>query len=297
MRAMTPMRGMTAITRALTLAVCTCLLLQGTVRAQPENPGTGTEPPAAVTPVTAPMAPPLGVPNAPDTPDGSDEVEVTLTPSKVDADSCAPLDLTPGALLSAATDEFALATPIPWSEFEIQGQLVDPEQKSLVDTMGIQLDKQLNHGTDPGASTYPRIGQLVAIAVANQGNAGGPADEDAAAVRQSLAAAKLLSVPAGHPQTAPLVLVVLGNPLDQPIADGVLAGLGAGARGVVAVAPTQDANLAGLAADGVTKRVTTVDGSETDAGRVAAVLGLVRAWSTRGGAFGASGADGAVPLG
>ena len=206
----------------------------------------------------------------------------------------------PGAdptTVAALTSQVKAAGGQVTATYAIQGQLVDPEQKSLVDTMGIQLDKQLKHGTEPGASTYPRIGQLVAIAVANQGNAGGPADEDAAAVRQSLAAAKLLSVPAGHPQTAPLVLVVLGNPLDQPIADGVLAGLGAGARGVVAVAPTQDANLAGLAADGVTKRVTTVDGSETDAGRVAAVLGLVRAWSTRGGAFGASGADGAVPLG
>jgi Copper transport outer membrane protein, MctB len=181
--------------------------------------------------------------------------------------------------------------------YAIQGQLVDPEQKSLVDTLGVQLDKQLSHGTQPGASTYPRIGQLIAIAVANRDTAGGSANDDAVVVRQSLAAAKLLTVPAGHPQTAPLVLVVLGTAVDQAIADGVLSGLSAGARGVVAVAPTRDTTLAGLDADGVTKGVTTVDGSETDAGRVAAVLGLVRAWSTRGGAFGASGADGAVPLG
>jgi hypothetical protein len=93
------------------------------------------------------------------------------------------------------------------------------------------------------------------------------------------------------------MLVVLGSPLDQAIADGVVTGLGAGSRGAVAVAPTKDPNLVGLAADGVTRRVTTVDGSETGAGRVAAVLGLVRAWSTQGGAFGASGADGPVPLG
>ena len=50
-------------------------------------------------------------------------------------------------------------------------------------------------------------------------------------------------------------------------------------------------------ADGVTRHVTTVDGSETSAGRVAAVLGLVRSWKTQGGAFGASGSDGSVPLG
>jgi hypothetical protein len=110
-------------------------------------------------------------------------------------------------------------------------------------------------------------------------------------------AAHLLTVPRGDPQTAPLVLVVLGRPLDQAIADGFLSGLAAGARGVVVVAPTRDVTLAGLHADGVTHHLTTVDGSETGAGRVAAVLGLIRSWTSPGGAFGASGADGPVPLG
>jgi uncharacterized protein YfaQ (DUF2300 family) len=90
---------------------------------------------------------------------------------------------------------------------------------------------------------------------------------------------------------------VLGSALDQSIADGLLEGLAAGARGVVAVAPTKSVNLVGLHADGVTSHVTTVDGTETSAGRVAAVLALIRAWHTQGGAFGASGSDGPVPLG
>ena len=42
---------------------------------------------------------------------------------------------------------------------------------------------------------------------------------------------------------------------------------------MVAVAPTKDATLAALDTDGVTRTVTTVDGTETSAGRVAAVLG------------------------
>jgi hypothetical protein len=201
------------------------------------------------------------------------------------------------ATVAALTSQVKAAGGQVTATYAIRSQLVDAQQKSLVDTLGIQLAKQLKGRTDPKATTYPRIGQLVAIAVANRGNAGTPAGADTAAVRQSLAAAKLLTVPAGNPQTAPLVLVVLGSPLDQAIADGVLEGLGAGSRGAVAVAPTKDATLAGLAVDGVTRRVTTVDGSETGAGRVAAVLGLVRAWRTQGGAFGASGADGAVPLG
>ncbi len=146
-------------------------------------------------------------------------------------------------------------------------------------------------------STYPRIGQLLAIAVATRGAAAGPQDDDVAAVRQSLVAAHLLAVPAGDPATAPLVLVVTGTEVDQAIADGLLAGLATRARGVVAVGPTGAANLAGLAADGVTGRVTTVDGAETSAGRVAAVLALIRSWSKPGGAYGASGSDGSVPLG
>lgn len=180
--------------------------------------------------------------------------------------------------------------------YAVQRQLVDAQQKSLVDTLGIQLAKQVK-GIDPKASTYPRIGELVALGVADRGTAAVPPGDDAAAVRQSLVAAKLLTVPQGNPQNAPLVLVVMGSPVDQAIADGFLTGLAAGAHGVVAVAPTRDATLAALDTDGVTRSVTTVDGSETGAGRVAAVLGLVRAWKTQGGAFGASGADGPVPLG
>jgi hypothetical protein len=201
------------------------------------------------------------------------------------------------ATVSALAAQVRAAGGQVTATYAVRGQLVDPQQKNLVDTLGIQLDRQLQHGTVPTASTYPRIGQLVAIAAANRGGAGAPAGADADAVRQSLAAAQLLDVPSGAPQTAPLVLVVLGSPLDQAIADGVVQGLGAGARGVVAVAATGDRTLAGLRADGVAHQVTLVDGSETSAGRVAAVLGLVRAWTRRGGSFGASGADGAVPLG
>lgn len=180
--------------------------------------------------------------------------------------------------------------------YAVRGQLVDPTQKSLVDTLGTQLAKQVRARLGTGLSTYPRIGQLVALAVSARGAASSPAGDDAVAVRQSLAAAHLLTAPKGNPSLAPLVLVVMGSPVDQAIADGFVSGLAARARGVVAVAPSRDATMAGMRADPVARRVTSVDGSETSAGRVAAVLALVRAWTKRGGAFGASGADGPVPL-
>jgi hypothetical protein len=201
------------------------------------------------------------------------------------------------ATVSALTAQVRAASGQVTGTYAVSPRLVSAQDKNLVDTLGSQLAQQLKGKTDAGASTYPRIGELVAIAVANRGAAQAPAGADADTVRQSLVAAKLLSVPAGAPQTAPLVLVVLGSPIDQAIADGLVTGLAARSRGVVAVARTRDATLAGLRTDGVTKQVTTVDGSETGAGRVAAILGLVRSWHTKGGAFGASGANGAVPLG
>jgi hypothetical protein len=201
------------------------------------------------------------------------------------------------ATVAALTSQIKAAGGQVSATYSVRSQLVDAEQKSLVDTLGVQLAEQVRTRLDPQTSTYPRIGRLLAIAVADRGSSSEPPGDDASAVRQSLAAAQLLSVPAGNPQNAPLVLVVMGTDIDQAIADGFVSGLAAGARGVVAVAPSHDTNLAAMHEDGVTRHVTTVDGSETSAGRVAAVLGLIRSWRTQGGAFGASGPDGPVPLG
>jgi hypothetical protein len=181
--------------------------------------------------------------------------------------------------------------------FALGSQLVDPQQKSLVDTLGTELGKQLHARLDPSATTYPRIGELLALAVANRGAAVGQVTSDVSAVRQSMVAAKLMRVPRARPGTSPLVLLVLGKGLDQAIADGLVSGLASGSRGVVVVADTAVANVAGLRADGVTKRAAVVDGVETTAGQVAAVLALIRSWRTPGGSFGASGATEAVPLG
>jgi hypothetical protein len=201
------------------------------------------------------------------------------------------------ATVTALTAQVKLAGGTVTGVYPVGSQLVDAEQKSLVDTLGVQLAKQLHGQVSSGTSTYPRIGQLVALAVANRGNQAAQQDGSVSAVRQSLVAAKLLTVPAGSPATAPLVLVVTGTDVDQAIADGFLSGLAARSRGVVAVGRTGDANLAGLHTDGVTRHVATVDGTETSTGRVVATLALIHAWRKPGGAYGASGSDGSAPLG
>ncbi len=201
------------------------------------------------------------------------------------------------ATVSALTAQVKLAGGALSGTYPVGSQMVDAEQKSLVDTLGVQLARQLRTPIDKAASTYPRIGQLLAVAIATRGTSGGPPGTDAAAVRQSLVAAHLLAVPQGDPPTAPLVLLVTGTEVDQAIADGLVTGLAADARGVVVVGPTGAANVVGLHADGVTRRAAAVDGTESSAGRVAAVLALIRSWSKQGGSYGASGSDGSAPLG
>ena len=181
--------------------------------------------------------------------------------------------------------------------YPLGGQLVDGGQKSLVDTLGSQLMTQLGGGVSQSASTYPRIGQLLGVAVATRESGGGKAGDAAGAVRQSLEAAHLLDVPAGDPGTAPLVLVVTHDELDPAILGGLAQGLAAKARGVVVAGPTGAKDLAALASAGVTSQVSVVDGVERSAGQVATTAALVAAYGKPGGSFGASGSDGAVPLG
>ncbi|MDH2415570.1 copper transporter [Nocardioides sp. CER19] len=209
---------------------------------------------------------------------------------------------TPGAspaTVKALVDQIVTAGGAVASRTELTRALTAPGQKTLVDTMGSQLATQLGQQVpalaDPALSTYPRMGRLVGLAVATTG-APAAASAPASTVRESLKAAKLTSGLSGDTAgVAPLVLVVLGKDLDDAIADGLVQGLAAQAHGVVVAGRSNSADIAALR-----KRDTpaaTVDGTESGAGRVAAVLALVHQIEGGGGSFGASGIDGAVPVG
>lgn len=179
--------------------------------------------------------------------------------------------------------------------YEVQEALTDASEKSLVDTLGSQLAQQLGEGAvSTDAPTYERIGQLVGLAVS-----GDIPSSDAAAVRQSLAGADLLTSPEGALR-APAVLVVLGDQTDPAILAGIVAGLAERATGVVVAGDTASAtgegDLAALRADSGADGAATVDGTDTPLGQVTAILALIRSFSVQGGAFGASGSDGPVPL-
>lgn len=173
--------------------------------------------------------------------------------------------------------------------------LVGAGEKALVDTLGSQLVEQLDgRGADPNASAYERMGQLIGTAIASRNPDGAVPGQEALTIRQSVDAASLLSHDGGEPRRAPLVLLVLGDDLDDNIVEGLVTGLASRASGIVVAAPGRDSDLSILDELGT---VTTVDGVSGATGRLAAVLALARTEGSPGGSFGASGADGTLPLG
>jgi hypothetical protein len=211
---------------------------------------------------------------------------------------------TPGAsaqTVKALVDQIVAAGGTVASRTDLTDALTAPGQKTLVDTMGSQLAGQLAQQAptvaDASLSTYPRMGRLLGLALATTG-APAAAGAPASIVRESLGAAELASGPAAgaaEPGVAPLVAVILGHDLDDAIVDGLVQGLADQAHGVVVAGRTHSSDIGSVRER--TKAVATVDGVETGAGRAAAVLALVRQVTGGGGSFGASGVDGAAPVG
>lgn len=187
----------------------------------------------------------------------------------------------------------------------IGSSLVNTGEKSLVDTLGSQLMTQLPDGavTD-GASTYQRAGELLGLTLATTGDDAEEVPSRVESVTEGLRGANLVEDVEAPSQRAPLVLLVLGDEVTGDGADALLGGLVTGlaeqARGLVVAARTSDGTddqVARLREGDALGSASSVDGVETAAGQVAAVVALARAYDTQGGAFGAAGADGTVPLG
>lgn len=209
------------------------------------------------------------------------------------------------ATVAGLTEQVELAGGSVTGRYDVQPGLVATSEKALVDTLGSQLAADLGTGVvDAEAPTYARMGQLVGVATATTGDEADPVGDDGLAVRQSLAGAGLLVSPAREVPRAPVVLVALGEtdgtPEEQAVLEGLLTGLSATATGVVVAGDSDDGRAGGtlsaLRAEPVADLVTTVDGAETSLGQVTVVLAVLRRLAGEGGAFGASGADGAVPL-
>lgn len=214
----------------------------------------------------------------------------------------------PGAdeqVVTALTGQVQAAGGTVTARYDLGADLVDPAQKSLVDTLGSQLLTQQAEGVVPAeASTYDRIGQLIGLAVASKEADGEDVTRRSRAIADAIGGAGLMVQPDEAGRRAPLVLLVLGTDAGDEGSDAILAGLTQGlaaqAAGVVVagtLADGGDGQLGRLRTDPAAATVATVDGVDTVAGQVATVMTLQRSVTTPGGSFGASGADGAVPLG
>ena len=185
--------------------------------------------------------------------------------------------------------------------YAVQPTLVDTGEKTLVDTLGSQLMTQLPDGVvSADADTYTRLGELLGVALTTT-NAQGtkPLGDQSTGILSSLDGAGLVSSTGKATGRAAYVVVLLG---DEPSADGdaiyagLLSGLAAHAAGVVVAGVDSSGLIGRLRTEPVAAEVATVDGVDTAAGQVTSILALTEWPATKGGSFGASGADGAVGL-
>ena len=213
----------------------------------------------------------------------------------------------PGAdeqVVGALTEQVSAAGGSVTARYALAEAMLDPSQKSLVDTLGSQLMTQQGDAVSADASTYDRMGQLLGLAVGTTSAEAESSSRKSRSVAEAVAGAGLMAPVTDDPQRAPLVLFVMGADSDDEGVDAILAGLLGGlsrtVKGVVAAGSTADGGegqLGRFRTDAAAASVATVDGIDTTAGRVATILVLARSTQTAGGSFGASGADGPTPLG
>jgi hypothetical protein len=176
--------------------------------------------------------------------------------------------------------------------WNLEEGLLSGGQTALVDTLGQQMIKQSKlSGLDPKLTAYPRLGRLIARAVATLYGGDVAPDPVTANLRASLSGADLVR---GQPRQtrASAVVVVLGTDANDDVLAGLLGGLAQGSATTVVVAPGRSGALA-VASD--VEGVATVDGVDRVPAQVATVLALIQ--HSQDGDFGASGSDGPAPLG
>jgi hypothetical protein len=191
--------------------------------------------------------------------------------------------------------------------YQIGAALVDPAKQDDVESVGSGLATQLaDPRIDPAATSYDRMGILMALAAATNQPSSVRADPAAVTIRTALADAHLLTSPADV-RNAPLVLLVLppgraglGDSLAaRTMLSGLVNGLASDVAGLVVVGDSDSAKegeLAAVRGSEVAGPVSTVDGVDTTIGQVTAVLAMTAVFAGTFGAYGAAGSDGAVPL-
>ena len=106
----------------------------------------------------------------------------------------------PGAdeqVVTALADQVAAAGGTVSARYDLTDDVVDPGQKSLVDTLGSQLLTQQAEGdVAADASTYDRMGQLLGLAIGTKEPEGQDVNGKARAIVDSNSGAGLMEKPA-----------------------------------------------------------------------------------------------------
>ena len=207
-------------------------------------------------------------------------------------------------VLTSLAEQISAAGGTVTARYSLTDDMVSPDQKALVDTLGAQLMTQQGKAIATDSTTYDRIGQLLGVAIATTTPEGDATSDQQGRIIETLVGADLLALDGTVTMRAPLVLFVLGAEPTSEGGDAIVAGLAAGlaraAAGVVvagALADGGEGQIGRLRGEPVSAQVATVDGIDTTPGQVTTVLALARALAADGGSFGATGADGPAPLG
>ena len=207
-------------------------------------------------------------------------------------------------VLTSLAEQISAAGGTVTARYSLTDDMVSPDQKALVDTLGAQLMTQQGKAIATDSTTYDRIGQLLGVAIATTTPEGDATSDQQGRIIETLVGADLLALDGTVTMRAPLVLLVLGAEPTSEGGDAIVAGLAAGlaraAAGVVvagALADGGEGQIGRLRGEPVSAQVATVDGIDTTPGQVTTVLALARALAADGGSFGATGADGPAPLG
>lgn len=192
----------------------------------------------------------------------------------------------------------------------LSGGLLDVGNRQLVDELSTQLlDGVPDVSVGDDASTYERVGALLARAVATDEKGGAAVDDAANSIISGLSTADLMSPAADLERRGNLVMFIAGegadNRADRESASAVMSSLAravdSATDGVVVAGPPRSARLDGVV-QGVrddvvaAESVSTVDTASRVAGHVVAVLALAEQAEGRAGQYGSvNAADGPLP--
>ena len=197
------------------------------------------------------------------------------------------------------------------AEVRVERPLVDVADRQLVGELGRQMVETAGEAVrvPPGAGDYERLGRLLARATLTPDRAGAPVDATGSGVLAGLETAGLVTLTDDAATRGSLMVAVAGAPYgDDDERDGagtIVASLlleaTRTARAVVLAGPVgsgaPDGLVGRLRTDAAARTaVSTVDGADRVAGRIATVLALSADVAGPSGHYGAAGApDGPRP--